>query len=115
MSTASIPDAPRMADSSKSPKSAAGLTLWPLVAATFFMVCGGAYGTEDIVRGWGYGRALIILALTPLIWALPVSLMVGELSSSLPAEGGFYAWVRAGDRRLLGIPGGVAVACRQHF
>ena len=60
------------------------------------MVCGGAYGTEDIVRGWGYGRALIILALTPLIWALPVSLMVGELSSSLPAEGGFYAWVRAG-------------------
>jgi len=96
LSTASIPDAPRTADPSKSPKSAAGLTLWPLVAATFFMVCGGAYGTEDIVRGWGYGRALIILALTPLIWALPVSLMVGELSSSLPAEGGFYAWVRAG-------------------
>jgi amino acid transporter len=70
--------------------------LWPLVAATFFMVCGGAYGTEDIVHGWGYGRALIILALTPLLWALPVSMMVGELSSSLPAEGGFYAWVRAG-------------------
>ncbi|MGA8183053.1 MAG: APC family permease, partial [Terriglobia bacterium] len=96
MGTASIPDAPRTADSSKSPQSAARLTLWPLVAAIFFMVCGGPYGTEDIVHGWGYGRAIIILALTPLIWALPVSLMVGELSSSLPAEGGFYAWVRAG-------------------
>ena len=32
------------------------LTLWPLVAATFFMVSGGTYGTEDIVHGAGYGR-----------------------------------------------------------
>jgi len=74
----------------------AKLTLWPLVAATFFMVCGGAYGTEDIVRGWGYGRAMLILVLTPLVWSLPTALMVGELSSTLPAEGGYYAWVRAG-------------------
>jgi len=29
------------------------LTLWPLVAATFFMVSGGTYGTEDIVHGAG--------------------------------------------------------------
>ena len=60
------------------------------------MVCGGPYGTEDIVHGWGYGRALVILVLTPLLWSLPVAMMVGELSSSLPEEGGFYAWVRAG-------------------
>jgi amino acid transporter len=72
------------------------LSLWPLVAATFFMVCGGAYGTEDIVHGWGYGRAMVILALTPLLWSLPVTFMVGELSTTLPAEGGYYAWVRAG-------------------
>jgi len=96
LSTASIPDAPPAANSSGTSKSNARLTLWPLVAATFFMVCGGPYGTEDIVRGWGYGRALIILVLTPLLWAMPVSMMVGELSSCLPAEGGFYAWVRAG-------------------
>lgn len=103
MSTASIPDAPRAANPSKSPKSVAKLTLGPLVAATFFMVCGGPYGTEDIVHGWGYGRALAILALTPLLWALPVSLMVGELSSSLPAEGGYYAWVRAGLGNFWGF------------
>jgi amino acid transporter len=72
------------------------LSLWPLVAATFFMVCGGAYGTEDIVHGWGYGRALLILALTPLVWSYPTALMIGELASALPAEGGFYAWVREG-------------------
>jgi len=43
------------------------LTLWPLVAATFFMVSGGTYGTEEIVHGAGYGRAILILLLTPLL------------------------------------------------
>ena len=71
----------------------AGLGLGRLVVATFFMVSGGAYGTEDIVRG-GYGLALIVLILTPLVWSLPTALMIGELSAALPAEGGYYAWVR---------------------
>ncbi len=71
-----------------------GLTLWPLVAATFLMVSGGAYGIEDIVRGAGYGLAILILLLTPIIWSLPTAFMIGELSSALPCEGGYYAWVR---------------------
>ncbi len=70
------------------------LTLWPLVAATFFMVSGGTYGTEEIVHGAGYGRAILILLLTPLLWSLPTAFMIGELSSALPFEGGYYAWVR---------------------
>ncbi len=70
------------------------LTLWPLVAATFFMVSGGTYGTEDIVHGAGYGRAILILLLTPILWSLPTAFMIGELSSALPFEGGYYAWVR---------------------
>jgi amino acid transporter len=70
------------------------LALWPLVAATFFMVSGGAYGTEDIIHGAGYARGLLILLLTPLVWSLPTAFMVGELSSAIPAEGGYYAWVR---------------------
>jgi amino acid transporter len=70
------------------------LTLWPLVAATFFMVSGGTYGTEDIVHGAGYWKAIIILLLTPLLWSLPTAFMIGELSSALPYEGGYYAWVR---------------------
>ena len=70
------------------------LTLWPLVAATFFMVSGGTYGTEDIVHGAGYGRAILILLITPLLWSLPTAFMIGELSSALPYEGGYYAWVR---------------------
>ena len=46
------------------------LTLWPLIAATFFMVSGGTYGTEDIVQGAGYSRAIVILLLTPVVWSL---------------------------------------------
>jgi amino acid transporter len=75
-------------------KKSIRLTLWPLVAATFFMVSGGTYGTEDIVHGAGYGRAILILLLTPLLWSLPTAFMIGELSSALPHEGGYYAWVR---------------------
>lgn len=72
----------------------AHLKLWPLIAATFFMVSGGAYGTEDIVGGAGYGGAIIILLVTPILWSLPTALMIGELASALPCEGGYYAWVR---------------------
>jgi len=58
------------------------------------MVSGGTYGTEDIVHGAGYGRAILILLLTPILWSLPTAFMIGELSSALPEEGGYYAWVR---------------------
>ena len=58
------------------------------------MVSGGTYGTEDIVHGAGYGRAILILLLTPVLWSLPTAFMIGELSSALPEEGGYYAWVR---------------------
>jgi len=73
------------------------------VAATFFMVSGGTYGTEDIIHGAGYARGLLILLLTPLVWSLPTALMVGELSSAIPAEGGYYAWVRRGMGNFWGF------------
>jgi len=28
------------------------------------------------------------------LWSLPTALMIGELASAIPAEGGFYVWVR---------------------
>ena len=57
--------------SSVSNKKSAKLTLWPLVAATFFMVSGGTYGIEDIVHGAGYGRAILIFLFTPCSGACP--------------------------------------------
>src|SRR5262252_4632647 len=70
------------------------LTVLSLAAATYFMVSGGPYGVEELVQDAGYKLAVVILFLTPLIWSLPTGLMVGELAAALPAEGGFYVWVR---------------------
>jgi len=70
------------------------LTVVPLAAATFFMVAGGPYGLEEIVQKAGYRSAIAILLLVPLVWSVPSALMVAELSSSLPEEGGYYTWVR---------------------
>jgi len=70
------------------------LRLFSLIAATFFMVSGGPYGIEDTLGGAGYLGALLILAIVPFVWSLPTTLMIGELASALPAEGGFYVWVR---------------------
>ena len=66
----------------------------PLIAATYFMVAGGPYGIEDILGGAGFGKAILILLVLPIIWSLPAALMIGELASAIPAEGGFYVWVR---------------------
>ena len=102
MSTISLP-AQFPSRAVPSTKKIARLTLWPLVAATFFMVSGGAYGTEEIVHGAGYGRGILILMLTPLLWSLPTAFMIGELSAALPEEGGYYAWVRRGLGNFWGF------------
>lgn len=94
MDSSAAPFAARTNTFSSPAKKPTKLTIWPLAVATFFMVSGGTYGTEDIVHGAGYGRAFLILLLTPIFWSLPVALMVGELASALPQEGGYYVWVR---------------------
>ena len=66
----------------------------PLVATTYFMVSGGPYGIEEILGGAGFLKAILILLILPVIWCLPTALMIGELASAIPAEGGFYVWVR---------------------
>ena len=70
------------------------IRILPLVAATYFMVSGGPYAIEDILGGAGYTTAIVILLVLPFIWSLPTTLMIGELASAIPADGGFYIWVR---------------------
>ncbi len=72
------------------------MTLLSMIAATFFMVAGGPYGLEDIVQKTGYRAALLILIVTPLLWSIPTAMMVSELATAIPEEGGFYVWVRRG-------------------
>ena len=103
MSTVSLPAGVSSQVFPTTKKAVAKLTLWPLVAATFFMVSGGTYGTESIIAGAGYGRGILVLLFLPVLWCLPTAFMIGELSSALPAEGGYYAWVRRGLGNFWGF------------
>jgi amino acid transporter len=90
-------------NSSARPRSSARkLTVLPMIAVTYFMVAGGPYGLEDIVQKTGYRATLLILIITPLLWSLPTALMVSELATAIPEEGGFYIWVRRGMGRFWG-------------
>ena len=103
MSSLSLPTQLPSRAISTARKKVAKLTLWPLVAATFFMVSGGTYGTEEIIHGAGYGHGILILLFLPVLWCLPTAFMIGELSSALPQEGGYYAWVRRGLGNFWGF------------
>ena len=65
-----------------------------LVCIMYFNTSGGAYTTESLVMAAGPGLALLILVLVPLLYSLPEILIIGELASMLPVEGGYYRWVQ---------------------
>ena len=79
------------------------VTLFPLIAAIYLMVAGGPFGLEDIVSKSGYVGAIVILLATPAVWSLPTALMVSELASALPSEGGYYVWVTRAMGRFWGF------------
>jgi amino acid transporter len=70
------------------------ISLPGLIAATYFMVAGGPFSLENVIQQAGYLGAAVALLVVPVVWSLPTALMVSELSSALPEEGGFYVWVR---------------------
>ncbi len=79
------------------------ITVVPMITAAYFMIAGGPYGLEDIVQKTGYAATLLILVITPLLWSLPAAMMVSELATAIPEEGGFYIWVRRGLGRFWGF------------
>ena len=74
-----------------------------LTAVIFFAVSGGPYGLESIVSLVGGRNAILLVLLTPLIWAVPVILMVLELNSMMPRNGGYYHWVKSGLGPMWGF------------
>jgi amino acid transporter len=60
----------------------------------FFNVSGGPYGIEDMVPALGPGMTLLLLVLTPILWSAPVALVMAELASAMPDEGGYVTWTR---------------------
>jgi len=69
------------------------LSTLPLVFILYFCTSGGPYTTEELVAQVGPGLGLLILVLIPIVWSVPEALIVGELASMLPEEGGYYRWV----------------------
>ena len=82
------------ASASASRRFRSKVTLIPVVALIFFSVSGGAYGLEPLTSTSGPGMAMILILVTPLIYALPVALFTAELGTALPTEGGGYHWVQ---------------------
>ena len=70
------------------------ITTLSLVFILYFSTSGGAFTTETLVSSVGPGMALLILVLVPIVYSLPEILIVGELASMLPEEGGYYRWVQ---------------------
>ncbi|MEO6527700.1 MAG: APC family permease [Gemmatimonadaceae bacterium] len=70
------------------------ITTLSLVFILYFSTSGGAFTTETLVSSVGPGMALLILILVPIVYSLPEILIVGELASMLPEEGGYYRWVQ---------------------
>jgi amino acid transporter len=60
----------------------------------YLTVSGGAYGIEDAVRIAGPRLALLLCLAVPLLLSLPTALMAAELTALIPAQGGFYHWVK---------------------
>lgn len=75
-------------------KLARSVSTLSLVFILYFCTSGGAFTTETLVHSVGPGLALLILVLVPLVFSLPEVLIIGELASMLPVEGGYYRWVQ---------------------
>lgn len=69
-------------------------------------VCGGAFGLEDTVSTAGPGLSLVVLSVMPLIFSLPVSLVVSEMTARYPVEGGNYRWAALVLGRFWGAQAG---------
>ncbi len=82
------------------------LTLLPLFGLIYFTVCGGSFGAEPMVSLSGPGFALLLLILTPLVFSIPNMLMVREMQSMMPAEGGYYHWLKKAFGPFVGFMGG---------
>ena len=72
----------------------------------FFCVSGGPFGLEGVVGDVGPGVAVVLLVLIPLLYSVPETLIIGELASMLPVEGGYYQWVKRAFGRFWGFTNG---------
>jgi len=73
-----------------------------MVVIGFFWVHGGIYGNEAMLMAGPPLHVFIMLGLVPFIYSLPIALIVAELSSAFPEDGGYVVWVQEACGKLIG-------------
>src|SRR5512142_444444 len=96
----------KLAVSRESRKLRRELTILPLFGLIYFTVCGGSFGAEPMVGWSGPGLAILLFFLTPLFFSIPNMLMVREMQSMMPVEGGYYHWLKKAFGPFVGFLGG---------
>jgi amino acid transporter len=82
------------------------LTLLPLFGLIYFTICGGSFGIEPLVGWSGPGMALLLMVIMPFFFSIPNMLMVREMTSMMPVEGGTYHWVKQAFDPFTGFMSG---------
>jgi len=62
---------------------------------TFGCISGGIYGNEGLLLLAPPAVVVAAIAAVAVLFALPLGLIVTELGTALPADGGVVAWINA--------------------
>ena len=73
-----------------------------MVVIGFFWVHGGIYGNEAMLMAGPPLYVFILLGIVPFVYSLPIALIVAELSTAFPEDGGYVVWVQEACGRSIG-------------
>lgn len=73
------------------PKRVLGVS--SVVFIVYFNVCGGPWGSEEMMSDAGPLPGLIGIIVFAILWGLPLALVTSEMSSAYPDDGGYSLWV----------------------
>ena len=64
-----------------------------VVFIVYFNVCGGPWGSEEMLSDAGPLPGIVGIFLFAALWGMPVALVTSEMSSAFPDDGGYSLWV----------------------
>lgn len=73
-----------------------------MVVVGFFWVHGGIYGNEAMLMAGPPLYVFIMLGIVPFVYSLPIALIVAELSTAFPEDGGYVVWVQEACGKRIG-------------
>ena len=76
--------------------------VWGMVVVGFFWVHGGIYGNEAMLMAGPPLYVFIMLGIVPFVYSLPIALIVAELSTAFPEDGGYVVWVQEACGKTIG-------------